>query len=355
MKKFTLFLSVLLLSVAQAALPCAAKPQIKPISTQAKPMTYPLNLAIMLFEGVQIIDYTGPYETFGHAYDHGQMFNIYTVSEKGETLTTAMGMTVTPKYSFANCPKPDVIVFPGGDVDPSLANPTVMKWVKTQSAEAKYVMSVCNGAFFLAEAGLLDGQKATTFYGMIDDLQKVAPKCLVVSDQRFVDNGKFMTTAGLSSGIDGALHLIEKIAGYGVAQQTALSMEYNWLPNSGYARASFADRHLRKVLGQQGFAIPDTMLWKVMEQKGDATWWTKKWKVGMGSASDLLKIIDTKLAEGWTKIDSKGSAERATSTWKFTDEKGSAWNASATAEPVQGESNTLVLTISLTGPGASKS
>ena len=75
----------------------------------------------------------------------------------------------------------------------------------------------------------------------------------------------------------------------------------------------------------------------------------------MGSASDLLKIIDTKLAEGWTKIDSKGSAERATSTWKFTDEKGSAWSASATAEPVQGESNTLFLTISLTGPGASKS
>ena len=114
MKKFTLFLSVLLLSVAQAALPCAAKPRIKPTSTQAKPLTYPLNLAIMLFEGVQIIDYTGPYETFGHAYDHGQMFNIYTVSEKGETLTTAMGMTVTPKYSFANCPKPDVIVLPGG-------------------------------------------------------------------------------------------------------------------------------------------------------------------------------------------------------------------------------------------------
>ena len=317
-------------------------------------MTYPLNLAIMLFEGVQIIDYTGPYETFGHAYDHGQMFNIYTVSEKGETLTTSMGMTVTPKYSFANCPKPDVLVLPGGDVDPSLANPAVMKWVKTQSAEARYVMSVCNGAFFLAEAGLLDGQKATTFYGMIDDLQKVAPKCLVVSDQRFVDNGKFMTTAGLSSGIDGALHLIEKIAGYGVAQQAALSMEYNWLPNSGYARASFADKYLRKALGQQGFAIPDTMLWKVIEQKGDATWWTKKWKVGMGSASDLLKIIDTKLAESWTKVDSKSSTERAASIWKFNDEHGTTWKGTATVEPVSGESNMLVLTISLTGPGASK-
>ena len=230
-----------------------------------------------------------------------------------------------------------------------------MKWIKTQSVEAKYVMSVCNGAFFLAEAGLLDGQKATTFFGMIDDLQKAAPKCSVVIDQRFVDNGKFITTAGLSSGIDGALHLIEKIAGYGVAQQAALSMEYNWLPASGYARASFADRYLRKALGQQGFNIPDDVMWNVLEQKGDATWWTKKWKVGMGSASDLLKIIDTKLAESWTKVDSKGSAERAASTWKFNDEHGTTWKGTATVEPVPGESNTVVLTISLTGPGASKS
>jgi putative intracellular protease/amidase len=75
-----------------------------------------LNLAILIFDGVQIIDYTGPYETFGHAYNNdGPLFNIYTVGPKSGAITTAMGMSVNPKYNFANAPRPDVLVVPGGD------------------------------------------------------------------------------------------------------------------------------------------------------------------------------------------------------------------------------------------------
>ncbi|MCM3870637.1 MAG: DJ-1/PfpI family protein, partial [Pyrinomonadaceae bacterium] len=82
----------------------------------------PRNLAILIFEGVQIIDYTGPYETFGHAYSKdGEVFNIYTVSEKANPITTAMGMTVTPKYSFENAPPPNVLVVPGGGVEEHVA------------------------------------------------------------------------------------------------------------------------------------------------------------------------------------------------------------------------------------------
>src|SRR5678816_1649791 len=101
----------------------------------------PRNLAILIFDGVQIIDYTGPYETFGHAYSNdGPAFNIYTVSEKAAPITTAMGMTVTPKYSFENAPWANVLVIPGGDVEKQVASPAVIAWLQLQSKDAEVVM-----------------------------------------------------------------------------------------------------------------------------------------------------------------------------------------------------------------------
>ena len=312
--------------------------------------TMPRNLAIFIFDGVQIIDYTGPYEVFGQAHDKGEhMFNVYTVAEKPTALTTNMGMTVTPKYTFDNAPKPDVIVLPGGNVSDHMNNPKVIKWVQETAGQAEYVMSVCNGAFYLGKAGLLDGLSATTFYGLIDELKTLAPKAKVVTDQRFVDNGKIITTAGLSSGIDGALHLVEKLAGRGRAQEIALNMEYNWQPDAGYARASFADRHLRRVVGRQGFDIPASAEWKVLGQTGGRDNWEKNWEVRINaSASDLLKIIDAKLSEGWSKLNFAANAHNAAkSVWKFTDEEGKAWSAVASVQPLEGEKSVYKLTIAL--------
>ena len=222
---------------AQAAAPQQAAQKAAPQPAARKAAAR--NLAIFIFDGVQIIDYTGPFEVLGHAWDDEQpMFNIYTVAAKADPVTTNMGMTVIPKYTFDNMPKADVLVLPGGGVRRSMEDPKVIKWVQDTSAGAEYVMSVCNGAFFLGRAGLLDGLTATTFHGLIDELKTIAPKAKVVNDQRFVDNGKIITTAGLSSGIDGALHLVEKLAGYGKAQEIALGLEYNWQPELNYARAS---------------------------------------------------------------------------------------------------------------------
>jgi transcriptional regulator GlxA family with amidase domain len=169
--------------------------------TEKKPG--PHSVGIFIFNGVQIIDYTGPYEVFGHApWD----LNIFTVAETADPVTTWMGMSVVPKYTFENAPKADILLVPGGDIRQQIKNPKVIKWLQDRAGEADYVMSVCNGAFFLSKAGLLDGNTATTFYDMIDDLKKDAPKARIVRDQRFSDIGKIITTAGLSSGIDGALH-----------------------------------------------------------------------------------------------------------------------------------------------------
>lgn len=302
----------------------------------------PRNLAIFIFEGVQIIDYTGPFEVFGQAHGsgHQRLFNVYTVAEKAAPITTAMGMTVIPKYTFENMPKADVLLVPGGGVNPHVENPSVIKWVQQTAGGAEYVMSVCNGAFYLGKAGLLDGLTATTYYGLIDELKALAPKARVVTDQRFTDNGKIVTTAGLSSGIDGALHLVEKIAGRGKAQEIALNMEYHWQPDIKYARASFADRHLRKVLGRRGFDIPGATVWNVLGQQGGNDRWEKNWEVRVpSSAAELLKVVDGKLAEGWTKLPAKdAAASGATSTrWSFKDEEGKGWSAASIVQPLEGQ------------------
>jgi putative intracellular protease/amidase len=336
-------LNALALSAAAALLlGCALKVETTgqtaapPAAGAQKKKTANLNLAVFIFDGVQIIDYTAPFEVFGQAHvGHEHLFNVYTVAEREGPITTAMGMTVVPKYTFANMPKAEVLLLPGGGVDPHLENTKVIRWVQETAAGADHVISVCNGAFYLGKAGLLDGLTATTFYGLIDELKVLAPKAKIVSDRRFVDNGKIVTTAGLSSGIDGALHLIEKIAGRGKAQEIALNLEYNWQPDVQYARASFADRHLRKLIGRRGFQLPEGTEWKVLGQTGGTDRWEKNWEVRTTmAAAELLKLVDAKLAEGWSKLPQADAATAATDTrWKFTDEEGRAWNARALVQP----------------------
>jgi putative intracellular protease/amidase len=315
----------------------------------------PRNLAIFIFDGVQIIDYTGPFEVLGQAHDaNKRLFNVYTVAERADAVTTNMGMTVVPKYTFENMPKADVLLLPGGNVRPGLEDPKVIKWVQDTSARAEYVMSVCNGAFYLGKAGLLDGKTATTFYGLIDDLKELAPKARVVSDQRFADNGKIITTAGLSSGIDGALHLIERVAGRGYAQEVALNMEYNWQPDAGYARASFADRYLRRALGREGFKLPEGTGWTVTGQSGGRDGWEKVWEVRLSTTPEgLLKIIDAKLGESWSRLPEKSAAGGdARTRWKFADEEGKTWNAVSRVERAAGAPDTFKLSIRLARQGA---
>ncbi|MFI5120410.1 MAG: DJ-1/PfpI family protein [Thermoanaerobaculia bacterium] len=188
-------------------------------------------VAILIFNGVEIIDYTGPWEIFGAAG-----FDVYTVAGTKEPVTTAMGMTVLPKYTFADAPQPDVLVVPGGGVKEAQGSAATLKWVTGATAGTTHTMSVCNGAFILASAGLLDGLTATTTSGNIAKLTAEYPKTKVVDDQRFVDNGKIITTAGLSAGIDGALHVVSRMLGPGTAQKVALVEEYDWRPGAAWKR-----------------------------------------------------------------------------------------------------------------------
>ncbi|MEP6993651.1 MAG: DJ-1/PfpI family protein [Acidobacteriota bacterium] len=286
------------------------------------------NVAILIFPGVQIIDYTGPWEVLGHASVNGQpAFRIYSVSDSTDPLTTSMGMTVIPNFRFGTEPKPDLIVVPGGNVDPQLVNPAVISWLRESAKSAEVVLSVCNGAFFLAKAGLLDGLEATTFAGLIDELKAAAPKTRVVCDKRFVDNGKIVTAAGLSSGIDGALHVIEKLFGKGTAQVAATSLEYDWRPDSGYARASLADQRL-----SPGFEAIREFSRTVVRHEGTRDRWETSWKVRTdASAGSVLERLD-RAFQG-----SRGAARQGPGAWRLAAEDGSLWTESTHVQSVEGK------------------
>jgi len=139
-------------------------------------------------------------------------------------------VTVTPQYNFENAPKPDIIIFPGGDALSFTKNTENLARAKELAVNSEITMSVCTGAFILGRAGLLDNKKVTTWWAAINNLRKDVPTATVLENTRFVDNGQLITTAGISAGIDGALHLVQKLISTESAIKTARNMEYNWQP-----------------------------------------------------------------------------------------------------------------------------
>ena len=214
MKKLSLFISILTLSLFSKA---QTTPEIN-------------NVALFLQDGVEILDFAGPMEVFIQAG-----FNVFTVAETKEPIKAMGKLTIVPDYSIEDSPNPDMVAFFGGGGAASKAKKeNIQLWVKKQVEEADLRFSVCTGAFFLGEVGLLDGQTATTFHSAIPSLQQRFPNAVVRDDVRYVDNGSVITTAGISAGIDGALHVVAKIKGQAFAQSVADNMEYfGWEPDKG--------------------------------------------------------------------------------------------------------------------------
>jgi putative intracellular protease/amidase len=306
------------------------------------------SVAILIFDGVQIIDYTGPYEVFGQAG-----MEVFTVAVKPQMVTTAMGMKVTPHYTLENAPASDVLLIPGGGVTETQEDPNVIKWIQGRAKQAEYVVSVCNGAYILAKTGLLDGLTATTFYDLLDGLPAVAPKVKVVRDRRYVDNGKFITTAGISSGIDGSLYVVSKLFGKARAQMAALNMEYDWKADSTYARANFADRHIRKVFGRNlRLNAPPGVQVKALSTEGTPRDWEVKWEArGETAPAEMIKLIGAQLsAARWAKLDSTSPAAAA-SGWKFSDEEGGEWRGAVEIRPAGDGVLTISLKVKRAGAG----
>ncbi|MEL6658288.1 MAG: DJ-1/PfpI family protein [Bacteroidota bacterium] len=193
-----------------------------------------LNVAIFLYDGVEILDFSGPGEVFAASRPDKGGFRVYTVAATKDLLVSQGFVHIQPEFSIHDCPKPDIIVLPGGNSGPSVDNDDVIKWVQEVEPDLTAALSVCTGAFILERAGLLVGKKATTFHNAIESLREKATETEVLENTRWVDNGKIITTAGVSAGIDGALHLVARIYGLETAEATTFYMEYDkWNPEEG--------------------------------------------------------------------------------------------------------------------------
>ncbi len=196
------------------------------------------NVAILVFNGMDIQDFAGPADVFFYAglADGRAAFKQFAVAKSMEPITSQGFVKIVPNYTFADCPKPDILVIPGGSVNGLIRDEETMKWIKETGLKSEHVLSVCTGALVLQSAGFLDGIKATTHWGSITRLREQAPTTTVLENVRYVDNGKIVTSAGVSAGIDMSLHVVAKLLGFDTAKDTALRMEYEWKPREEYAK-----------------------------------------------------------------------------------------------------------------------
>src|SRR4029077_13030936 len=195
---------------------------------------------------------------------------------------------------------------------------------------------------------------------MVDDLLTF-PNVRVVHDQRYVDNGKVITAAGLSSGIDAALHLVSKMLGKGQAQSVALGLEYHWDPDSRYARGALADRYLPDGLAFGNASLKGART-QLLSTDGDTDRWETKFLVSEPRSSDeIMNLLRDRLA---SNIAPAGMSKRiphirgkvnlrpirpkdSTINWKFTDDQGHSWNGQGAVKPAPNDKDKFVVSLKL--------
>jgi transcriptional regulator GlxA family with amidase domain len=201
-----------------------------------------MNVGILIFPEVEILDFSGPYEVFSVASrvlkrDHGEQdpFEVFLVAETLDVLRARYDYRVSPHYSFDGHPPIDILLIPGGVMDQPRSSPATLQWIISTAPHAKIVSSVCTGAFLLAQAGILDGLQATTHWEDVASLREEFPHVRVLEDRIWVDEGRCVTSAGIAAGIDMCLHLVSRLKGEKVARATARQMDYVPRVQSGCA------------------------------------------------------------------------------------------------------------------------
>ncbi|MBL8809923.1 MAG: DJ-1/PfpI family protein [Planctomycetaceae bacterium] len=204
----------------------------KPQNAPEQPAVKRPKVAVLVFPGVELLDFAGPSEAFAGATDEHdeEAFEVYTVGLTEEPVPSLSVVEVKPTYTVSKAPAPDILVIPGGNVVPVMDDENAMKWIEGLSQSKCIVFTVCNGASVAAKLGLLEGRSVTTHHSNMRILRLLDPKTSPRSDCRYVDHGKVITAAGVSAGIDAALYLIARTQGFDVAQRTATGMEYeHWV------------------------------------------------------------------------------------------------------------------------------
>ena len=197
-----------------------------------------LHVGILVFPGVEVLDFAGPFEVFLAASrvsrrDLGiEPFKVSLIGARRDNIEARHGMGIVPHYGFDDAPAVDLLIVPGGLMGQPLGCEVTQAWVKRVSDDAALTASVCTGAFLLGKLGILEGLPVTTHWEDIVDLRAEFPQLDVKEGTPFVDTGRVITSAGISAGISMSLHLVERVLGARMAIATARQMEYNWEPST---------------------------------------------------------------------------------------------------------------------------
>ncbi|GLV60152.1 AraC family transcriptional regulator [Dictyobacter sp. S3.2.2.5] len=194
-----------------------------------------LTVGILIFNEVEVLDFCGPFEVFsvarlaGQHSDAQQLFRAVTIAETDDIVTCRGDLLVKPHATIEHHPPLDILVVPGGQgTRKEMHNQRLVDWIKQQDQRTQLTTSVCTGAFLLAEGGLLSEHRATTHWGSIQWMRDTYPQISILDDVRVVDEGRIITSAGISAGIDMSLHVVERLYGREAAAWTARRMEYDW-------------------------------------------------------------------------------------------------------------------------------
>ena len=188
-----------------------------------------MNIGIFIYDDAEVLDFSGPFEVFSTANRlvENEVFNVFLISEKSQPVNARGGFSVLAKYNIENHPVLDTLIVPGGVHDKQLENKAVINWITQQNTQVNSIAAVCTGAFLLAQAQVLTEHQVTTHWGDIDQLRDQFPALQVMENVRWVDQGRVVTSAGISAGIDMSLHLVSKLYSEALAIKTARQMEFD--------------------------------------------------------------------------------------------------------------------------------
>ncbi|MFT7724383.1 MAG: DJ-1/PfpI family protein [Roseateles sp.] len=202
-----------------------------------RPRTTPMNIGILVFDDMELLDMAGPYEVFTTAsrvWARSQpacsaaLFDVVTLAATPAPVRARAGLRVQPDFTLDAHPPLHYALVPGGAVDAELQRPDVLAWIAAQRRSAPVLASVCTGALLLSAAGVLDGLAATTHWEDLAALRALRPAVRVRGGVRWVDEGAVVTSAGISAGMDMSLHLVRRLHGHELAARTARQMDHDW-------------------------------------------------------------------------------------------------------------------------------
>jgi transcriptional regulator GlxA family with amidase domain len=209
---------------------------MNPLTGERPTPKHKWGVGIVIFEGVEVLDFAGPFEVFSRTRmvpgvdsrrsDESAPFSVFTVARTREPVTAIGGLRVIPHYAFADAPSIELLLVPGGfGTRALLHDDEVLDWIRAAASAARQVTSVCTGSLLLARAGLLEGRRATTHWAALVLLESMGPGVKVERDARVVDDG-IISSAGVAAGLDMSFHVVEKLCGREVAEETARYIEY---------------------------------------------------------------------------------------------------------------------------------